>query len=118
MKKNPSRLKAALLGLLLGAVAYMDAPAAQAEGGCCLLPGDPRFCNPIANGGPPNATACANVGGQWFPGRFCPNLGAPACFPKETVPAVSEWGLGFLALLLGTGGLVLLRERKQRTTGQ
>lgn len=68
------------------------------------------------------ATACGansdepcigkNSGDDCGNGRTCTALSSGNCLCLHTVPAVSEYGLAFLALLLGTAGLIIMRERK------
>lgn len=56
---------------------------------------------------------CTAFGGTWVPDRHCSALTQRCNGPyKNLVPAVSEWGLVFMALLLGTAGLLASRNRR------
>lgn len=78
---------------------------------CCQYPGVPRTCSTESQ------KDCATNGGTWYANKTCnTQTGTGVC--EANVPAVSEWGLMFLVLLLGTAGLVLSRERNRGATGQ
>lgn len=95
-------LKAALLGVL--AVSFVGTVWATNP---CPVGSDAPCQNPTKIG-----TACTTVDG--LPGTCKIPQGSSLCYciANNPVPAVSEWGLGFLVLLLGTAGLLVLRERK------
>ena len=78
----------------------------HADGGCCEDGGPLVTCTAGLD-----QITCKNMGGFWIPNFIClPDQSA--CVSKESIPTVSEWGIGIMVILVLTAGTIVFSRRR------
>ena len=80
------------------------------SGAICVEGGSTPGCCVLENGLCDDGTTVSSCGGDlWFAGAECSEV--LQCTQRETVPAMSKWGVVAMAGILGIVGFIVIRKR-------